>query len=54
MKLGLAQINTTVGDLAGNQQLIATAYHQLVDQGADMVVFPRTHTMWLPSEGSPV
>ena len=40
MKLGLAQINTTVGDLAGNQQLIATAYHQLVDQGADMVVFP--------------
>ena len=40
MKIGLAQINTTVGDLAGNQQLIATAYTALLEQGADLVVFP--------------
>lgn len=40
MKIGLAQINTTVGDLAGNQQLIASAYKQLLTAGAELVVFP--------------
>lgn len=40
MKIGLAQINTTVGDLAGNQRLIETAYQQLVNEGAELVVFP--------------
>ena len=40
MKIGIAQINTTVGDLAGNQQLILQAYRQLVEQGAELVVFP--------------
>lgn len=40
MKIGLAQINTTVGDLAGNQTLILDAYQALVSQGAELVVFP--------------
>ncbi len=40
MKIGLAQINTTVGDLAGNMDLILKAYHSLVDQGADLVLYP--------------
>lgn len=40
MKIGLAQINTTVGDLNGNCQRILDAYHRLCDQGADLVVFP--------------
>lgn len=40
MKIGIAQINTTVGDLAGNQQLILNAYHQLVADGAELVLFP--------------
>jgi len=40
MKIGLAQINTTVGDLAGNQKLILDAYQSLVSQGAELVVFP--------------
>lgn len=40
MKIGLAQINTTVGDLPGNQALILKAYHELVAQGAEIVVFP--------------
>ncbi len=40
MKIGLAQINTTVGDLSGNQKLILEAYHQLVADGAELVVFP--------------
>ncbi len=40
MKIGLAQINTTVGDLAGNQQLILDAYQQLVADGAELILFP--------------
>lgn len=40
MKIGLAQINTTVGDLPGNRTLILDAYKSLVDQGAELVVFP--------------
>lgn len=40
MKIGLAQINTTVGDLAGNKALILDAYQQLVADGAELVLFP--------------
>ncbi|MDD3180464.1 MAG: NAD+ synthase [Opitutaceae bacterium] len=40
MRIGLAQINTTVGDLAGNRRLILDSYRQLVAQGAALVVFP--------------
>ena len=40
MRLGLAQLNTTVGDLAGNRTRILEAYRALVARGADLVVFP--------------
>ena len=40
MRLGLAQINTTVGDLAGNRRKILDAYAVLVAQGAELVIFP--------------
>jgi NAD+ synthase (glutamine-hydrolysing) len=40
MRLGLAQINTTVGDLAGNRALILEAYGELVSRGAELVVLP--------------
>jgi NAD+ synthase (glutamine-hydrolysing) len=40
MRIGLAQINTIVGDLAGNCRLIEEAYRSLVAQGAELVVFP--------------
>lgn len=40
MQIGIAQINTTVGDLSGNSQLIIEAYRSLVNKGADIVVFP--------------
>jgi NAD+ synthase (glutamine-hydrolysing) len=40
MRLGLAQLNTIVGDLAGNRQRILDAYTTLVAQGAELVVFP--------------
>lgn len=40
MKIGLAQINTTVGDLAGNHRKILAAYRELADRGADLVLTP--------------
>ena len=40
MRIGIAQLNPTVGDLQGNLALSIDAYEQLVGQGADLVVYP--------------
>ena len=40
MKIALAQINPTVGDLQGNVELIVDFAQQAVQKGADLVVFP--------------
>ena len=40
MKIGIAQINTTVGDLEGNSKCILNAYHSLVSSGAELILFP--------------
>jgi len=40
MKIGLAQINTTVGDFAGNTAKILSYSKRAKDGGADFVVFP--------------
>jgi NAD+ synthase (glutamine-hydrolysing) len=40
MRIGLAQLNTTVGDLSGNRRRILDAYATLVRDGAELVVFP--------------
>ncbi|QYM77767.1 NAD+ synthase [Horticoccus luteus] len=40
MRIGLAQLNPTVGDLAGNARKILAVYRQLVTQGAELIVFP--------------
>jgi len=40
MNVGLAQINTTVGDFAGNTALILAAYRKLVAEGAELIVTP--------------
>jgi NAD+ synthase (glutamine-hydrolysing) len=40
MRIGLAQLNPTVGDLEGNRRRILDAYHHLVRDGAELVVFP--------------
>lgn len=39
MRIGYAQLNTTVGDLEGNLALAIDAYEQLCGQGIDIVVF---------------
>ncbi len=48
MRLGLAQINTTVGDLAGNRRRILDAYAELAGRGAELVVFPELATCGYP------
>jgi NAD+ synthase (glutamine-hydrolysing) len=40
MKIGIGQINPTVGDLPGNLEIIQNAYLDLIKRGADLVVFP--------------
>ena len=40
MRIGLAQINTIVGDLTGNRQRILASYRDLVARGAELVLFP--------------
>jgi len=40
MKIGFAQINTTVGDLSGNCDLIMSAYERLAAAGAELVLTP--------------
>jgi len=48
MKIALAQINTTVGDLAGNEKKILDAYQRAVGLGAELVVFPELATAGYP------
>jgi len=40
MRLALAQLNTTVGDVVGNESQVSAAYDQAVTAGADLVVLP--------------
>jgi NAD+ synthase (glutamine-hydrolysing) len=40
MRIGFAQINTTVGDILGNRDRILSAYEKAVALGADLVLTP--------------
>lgn len=40
MRIGLAQINPTVGDFSGNMELIAAAYERLAAAGAELILTP--------------
>src|SRR5437868_5077583 len=40
MKIGFAQLNTTVGDLRGNFEKIVRAYERLAAAGAELVLTP--------------
>ena len=44
MKVTIAQINTTNGDLAGNTAKIIAAIKQAREEGSDMIVFPEVVT----------
>jgi len=40
MKIGFAQLNTTVGDLRGNFEKILKSYEHLAGAGAELVITP--------------
>ncbi|MBM3316550.1 MAG: NAD+ synthase [Candidatus Eisenbacteria bacterium] len=50
LRIALAQINTTVGDLTGNSALIERAYRSAVDAGAALVLFPELALTGYPPE----
>jgi NAD+ synthase (glutamine-hydrolysing) len=50
MRIALAQVNATVGDLAGNSDLIVAWTRRAADQGARLVVFPEMMLTGYPVE----
>lgn len=50
LTIALAQINPTVGDIAGNADRIRAARAHAADQGADLVVFPELSVCGYPPE----
>ena len=48
MKIALAQINSTVGDLAGNEAKHAAAIARALESGAALVVFPEMSLLGYP------
>ena len=50
MRIALAQLNTVVGDIAGNEQLILRGIEQARDAGAQLVLFPELSVTGYPPE----
>src|SRR5437764_6863391 len=50
MRLALAQINTVVGDLAGNRALILSRLDEARQDGAELVLFPELAVTGYPPE----
>src|SRR6202167_2120008 len=50
MRIALAQVNATVGDLAGNAELIVEWTHRAAGRGARLVVFPEMMLTGYPVE----
>jgi len=50
LRLALAQINTTVGDLAGNEFKIVDSIHRARAAGADLIAFPEMAVPGYPPE----
>jgi len=50
LRLALAQVNPTVGDLAGNAALITSTVTTAKESGADIVVFPEMIVTGYPVE----
>lgn len=50
LRVALAQIDPTVGDIQGNRDLILDAWHRAHDTGADLVVFPELAVTGYPPE----
>jgi len=50
LRIGMAQINTTVGDFAGNRQKIMKAIDEARSSGVDLIAFPELAVCGYPPE----
>ena len=50
LRLALAQVNPTVGDLAGNSEMVLRQCREAADSGADLVAFPEMVLTGYPIE----
>src|ERR687896_1659970 len=50
LRIALAQLNPTVGDIAGNVSRLKRAYAEAARQGADLVVFSELYITGYPPE----
>ena len=50
LKIALAQLNPTVGDVAGNADKVRRARAQAAGQGADLIAFPELFIAGYPPE----
>ncbi len=50
LAIAVAQLNSTVGDIAGNAEKVRRARAQAAEQGADLVVFPELFIAGYPPE----
>ncbi len=50
LRIGIAQINTTVGDFDGNRQKILEAINKARSLGADLLTFPELAICGYPPE----
>lgn len=48
MRIGIAQINTVVGDFPGNAKRILAAYRECLEKGAELVVTPEMSVVGYP------
>ncbi len=48
MKIAIANINTTVGDIRGNRELIEIAVKDAIEKNAEMLLFPQMATTGYP------
>ena len=48
MKIGVAQLNATVGDFPANAKRIVNAYREALDLGAELVVTPEMSLVGYP------
>ncbi|MDQ6632540.1 MAG: NAD+ synthase, partial [Verrucomicrobiota bacterium] len=48
MRVALAQINTTVGDLAGNEAKILAAYQRALSENVEIIIFPELTMVGYP------
>ena len=50
LAIAVAQLNCTVGDIAGNAERVRKARAEAAGQGADLVVFPELYIAGYPPE----